>query len=112
MLPVPAESTAVPAPPEPFVPRTRLLAELDDEGSQVGLVCAPAGFGKTALLACWARVAASTIPVVWADFGGGADQRVWPVILSALTGCPAVPRDSALHELGRSGLSSTPAFGD
>ncbi len=55
MLPIPATSAAVPALPDPFVPRPRLLAALDADGADVVLVCAPAGFGKTALLAHWAR---------------------------------------------------------
>jgi LuxR family maltose regulon positive regulatory protein len=76
---------------------------LNEDGAQVALVCAPAGFGKTALLAHWARAAAPATPVAWADLGGGADQQIWPVILTALRACPAVPPDSALHEVGRSG---------
>ena len=46
----------VPRPPPGFVPRRRLAAALD-EGLARGrvLVCAPAGSGKTALLADWAR---------------------------------------------------------
>ena len=46
----------VPRPRPGFVPRQR-LAEALGEGLARGrvLVCAPAGFGKTALLADWAR---------------------------------------------------------
>ena len=46
----------VPRPQPGFVPRRRLVEALD-EGLARGrmLVCAPAGFGKTALLADWAR---------------------------------------------------------
>ena len=111
MRPEPAGRTAIPPLPEPFVPRARLLDELNDDGAHVVLVCAPAGFGKTALLTHWARASGPTIPIVWADLGGAADERIWPLILSALRACPAVPPDSALHEIGRSGSSShMPAF--
>ena len=46
----------VPGPRPGFVPRPRLAQRLD-EGADRGLVlvCAPAGSGKTALLADWAR---------------------------------------------------------
>ncbi len=48
----------VPGPQPGFVARPRLVEALD-EGLARGLilVCAPAGFGKTALLADWARLA-------------------------------------------------------
>ena len=46
----------VPRPRPDFVPRPRLADRLD-EGLSRGLVlvCAPAGYGKTVLLADWAR---------------------------------------------------------
>src|ERR1700751_1783145 len=46
----------VPRPQPGYVPRRRLVEALS-EGLARGrvLVCAPAGFGKTALLAAWAR---------------------------------------------------------
>lgn len=107
MLPIPP--TAIPALPDPFVPRSRLLAALQDDGGDVVLVCAPAGFGKTALLAHWARTAPPASPVVWADLHQGAEaaESIWQVIVLALTACPAIPADSALHELGRRGSSPT-----
>src|SRR5438105_4370967 len=54
----------VPMPPPGFVTRRRLAAALG-EGLAKGraLVCAPAGFGKTALLADWARGGGQ--PVAW-----------------------------------------------
>ena len=104
MPPVPPGRTAVPPLPIPFVPRARLLAALDDDGARrVALVSAPAGFGKTALLTHWARTNGPDIPIAWADLAGVADEDIWPVILAALRACPAVPPDSVLHELGRSG---------
>jgi LuxR family maltose regulon positive regulatory protein len=68
-----------------FVPRRR-LAEALDEGLARGrvLVCAPAGFGKTALLADWARRGAR--PVAWLslDDGDGDPVRFWRYALAAL----------------------------
>jgi LuxR family transcriptional regulator, maltose regulon positive regulatory protein len=60
----------VPWPVPGFVPRRRLVEALG-EGLARGrvLVCAPAGFGKTALLADWAR--SSGRPVAWLGLDGG-----------------------------------------
>ncbi|GGO17358.1 helix-turn-helix transcriptional regulator [Micromonospora parathelypteridis] len=45
-------------PPEPVVARPRLLRRLDEAGAgPVTLVAAPAGWGKTTLLATWVRLA-------------------------------------------------------
>ena len=50
-----------------FVPRPRLLGRLDEGlAQQVTLVCAPAGFGKTALLADWAQRGARSVAVAGA----------------------------------------------
>jgi|KBSSwiStaDraftv2_1062776.scaffolds.fasta_scaffold1660509_1 hypothetical protein len=53
---VPRVKITVPAFPPGFVPRPQLCAGLDAAAAaDVGLVCAPAGYGKTLLLADWAR---------------------------------------------------------
>ena len=61
-----------------FVPRPR-LAERLDEGLELGLVlvCAPAGYGKTVLLADWARCRER--PVAWLslDAGDNDPARFW-----------------------------------
>ena len=68
-----------------FVPRPRLVAALD-EGLARGrvLVCAPAGFGKTALLADWAR--GDGRPVAWLGLDGGDSDpaRFWRYAVAAL----------------------------
>jgi LuxR family maltose regulon positive regulatory protein len=70
-----------------FVPRRR-LAEALGEGLAKGrvLVCAPAGFGKTALLADWAR--AGGRPVAWLGLDGGDSDpaRFWRYAVAALEG--------------------------
>ena len=53
---VPQAKIAVPQLPPGFVVRAGLRADLDAAGgADVALVCAPAGYGKTMLLADWAR---------------------------------------------------------
>jgi ATP/maltotriose-dependent transcriptional regulator MalT len=82
----------VPQQPAGFVPRPRLLKQLD-EGLRRGLllVCAPAGFGKTALLAHWAS--SGRWPVAWLslDTGDNDPARFWRYVLAALeTACPGL----------------------
>ena len=75
----------VPGPRPGFVPRPRLADRLD-EGLRRGLVlvCAPAGSGKTALLADWARCAQR--PVAWLslDAGDNDPARFWRHTVAAL----------------------------
>jgi LuxR family maltose regulon positive regulatory protein len=75
----------VPRPRPGFLPRPRLVAALG-AGLARGrvLVCAPAGFGKTALLADWAR--GSGQPVAWLGLDGGDSDptRFWRYVVAAL----------------------------
>ncbi len=75
----------VPQPRPGFVPRQRLVEALG-EGLVRGrvLVCAPAGSGKTALLADWAR--GSGWPVAWLGLDGGDSDpaRFWRYTVAAL----------------------------
>jgi LuxR family maltose regulon positive regulatory protein len=75
----------VPQPQPGFVPRRRLVEALG-EGLLRGrvLVCAPAGFGKTALLADWARGGGR--PVAWLGLDGGDSDpaRFWRYAVAAL----------------------------
>ena len=75
----------VPRPQPGFVPRPRLVEALG-EGLARGrvLVCAPAGFGKTALLADWAR--GDGRPVAWLGLDGGDSDpaRFWRYVVAAL----------------------------
>jgi LuxR family maltose regulon positive regulatory protein len=75
----------VPRPQPGFVLRTRLVEGLNHGLAQgLILVCAPAGFGKTALLADWARRAQR--PVAWLslDQGDNDPARFWRHVVAAL----------------------------
>jgi LuxR family maltose regulon positive regulatory protein len=75
----------VPGPQPGFVARPRLVERLE-EGLARGLllVCAPAGFGKTSLLADWARCGGR--PVAWLslDAGDNDPARFWRHVVAAL----------------------------
>src|SRR5580658_9259529 len=75
----------VPRPRPGFVPRPRLTGRLE-EGLARGLVlvCAPAGSGKTVLLADWAH--RENRPVVWLslDTGDNDPARFWRHVVAAL----------------------------
>jgi LuxR family maltose regulon positive regulatory protein len=71
----------VPGPRPGFVARPRLAGAL---GGGLVLVCAPAGFGKTALLADWLRSGGR--PVAWLslDVGDNDPVRFWRHVVAAL----------------------------
>jgi len=67
------------------VPRPRLTGRLDEGlGNGLVLVCAPAGYGKTVLLADWAR--RGEFPVGWLslDAGDNDPARFWRHAMAAL----------------------------
>jgi ATP/maltotriose-dependent transcriptional regulator MalT len=75
----------VPRPQPGFVSRPR-LAEALGEGLARGrvLVCAPAGFGKTALLADWARGGGRPVAWLGLDAGDSDPARFWRYAMAAL----------------------------
>jgi LuxR family maltose regulon positive regulatory protein len=87
----------------------RRLGEGIDRGLEQGfvLVCAPAGFGKTALMADWAS--RSTRPVAWVslDAGDNDPNRFWRHIAAALNGI----QSGALAQEGLVPESGTPGPG-
>jgi LuxR family maltose regulon positive regulatory protein len=75
-----------------LVARPRLADQLDD-GLERGLIlaCAPAGYGKTALLADWAR--RGRRPVAWLslEVADNDPARFWRYVIAALDrACPGV----------------------
>ena len=82
----------VPGPRPGFVPRPRLADRLD-EGLRRGvvLVCAPAGYGKTVLLADWARRGQRPVGWLSLDAGDNDPARFWRHTVAALDGpCPGI----------------------
>jgi ATP/maltotriose-dependent transcriptional regulator MalT len=68
-----------------FVPRPRLAGRLaHTRGGELTLVCAPAGFGKTALVADWSQ--RDPRPVAWLslDEGDNDPARFWRHVAAAL----------------------------
>ncbi len=82
-----------PAPPASMLVRQRLVDRLvpllqPRNGSQLGLVTAPAGFGKTTLLSKVAiRGSEAGVPVAWCslDHSDANSFRFWSSVLSALS---------------------------
>src|SRR6185295_16007908 len=74
-----------PGPRPDFLPRPRLAERLDEALSRgLVLVCAPAAYGKTSLLASWARH--SRNPVAWLslDASDNDPARFWRHAVAAL----------------------------
>jgi LuxR family transcriptional regulator, maltose regulon positive regulatory protein len=75
----------IPVPPPGLVSRPRLTERLDEGlGRGLVLVCAPAGYGKTVLLAGWAR--RMRYPVAWLslDAGDNDPAQFWRHAVAAL----------------------------
>jgi LuxR family maltose regulon positive regulatory protein len=80
----------LPGPRPGQVSRPRLLARLDEGLAQgLVLVCAPAGYGKTVVLADWARRGGQPVrggQVAWLslDAGDNDPARFWRHVVAAL----------------------------
>src|SRR6266545_596747 len=97
-----------PRPQPGFVLRPRLVEQLNHGLAQgLTLVCAPAGFGKTALLADWAQRAQR--PVAWLslDPGDNDPARFWRHVAAALG---AVRLGIAEHVVPLLGPPPPPSF--
>ena len=75
----------VPRPQPGFVPRPRLVQALS-QGLARGrvLICAPAGFGKTSLLADWARSGGRPVAWLGLDASDNDPARFWRYVVAAL----------------------------
>src|SRR5688572_23476810 len=76
---VPGVKITVPQLPPEFVVRSELCAELDGGvPADVVLVCAPAGYGKTLLLADWSRTR-TAVDTAWVglDRDDNDPKRLW-----------------------------------
>src|SRR5258708_11768941 len=75
----------VPRPQPGFVPRARLVEALDEGlAGRLILVCAPAGFGKTALLADWTRRGQRQVAWLSLDAADNDPARFWRYAVAAL----------------------------
>ncbi|MEQ4726205.1 LuxR C-terminal-related transcriptional regulator [Nonomuraea sp. B19D2] len=85
------------------VGRSRLTTRLDDRSQRLAVVVAPAGWGKTTLLADWARrsVLARDTAVSWLTLDDSDDEphRFWTYLLSALRTANPALGDAALKAL-------------
>jgi LuxR family transcriptional regulator, maltose regulon positive regulatory protein len=85
---VPRRKVQLPRPSAAVVLRPRLDAVLDEATrGPATLVSAPAGFGKTLLVASWARREVIRRPVAWValDRADNDRQRLWSAVVAALT---------------------------
>jgi LuxR family transcriptional regulator, maltose regulon positive regulatory protein len=92
--------------------RPRLIDLLDAGTRQLlTLLSAPAGAGKTALLASWSSAGQPPGPLAWVslDAGDNDADRFWAHALAALCRSGAVPGDSPLRTL-RSASESSDSF--
>ncbi|WP_129670061.1 LuxR C-terminal-related transcriptional regulator [Phytoactinopolyspora endophytica] len=75
----------VPRPPPGFIPRQRLADQLEEGLSRtLSLLCAPAGSGKTALLADWCRRREQAVAWLSLDAGDNDPARFWRHVAAAL----------------------------
>src|SRR5829696_7451568 len=88
--------------------RSRLVQRLDEGmGRPLVLVCTPAGFGKTTLLADWA--ADATLPVAWLslDPDDNEPMRFWRYVVAALDRVVGGLGEQIVPLLGRGSGTST-----
>jgi len=110
----PPTKTSIPVAAGPLVERPRLcdalFTGLDSPDATFMVVSAPAGYGKTSLLAQWARIAVDDgVVVAWCDIDD--DDRdplvLWGSVLAALTAA-AHGNDAATRALGSLEVSMQP----
>lgn len=88
--------------PANFISRDDLRNRLADRSEKfpLTLVCAPAGYGKTTLLADWIENTDGA-DKAWVSLDGGDNDagRFWTAVLDAVRACASVPSDSPLRLL-------------
>jgi LuxR family transcriptional regulator, maltose regulon positive regulatory protein len=100
---IPAGKAAVPELPAEFVPRPRLRTSLDAApADQVVVVSAPAGSGKTLLLADWVR-ATEDRPTAWVSLDRDDNdlRRLWTAVVTSVLALPRAGRDPRLQRVAR-----------
>jgi LuxR family transcriptional regulator, maltose regulon positive regulatory protein len=84
-----ATKIRVPAPRPGWVSRPRLLERLRASSCELVLVCGPAGFGKSSLLADWVRRDERAVGWLSLDEGDNDPVRFWRHVAAALDGARA-----------------------
>ncbi|WP_369185037.1 LuxR C-terminal-related transcriptional regulator [Streptomyces sp. Y1] len=107
--------TTIPTSHVPLIRREPLLRSLDAAVTRpVALVCAPAGFGKTSLLADWATNGTSHRQgdVAWVSLDADDNDgfRLWTAILGALAQLSAVGEHCTLPRPAEAGQDIRPGF--
>jgi len=104
--PLIAVKHAIPPPRGTWVRRARLHESLCGSATRLTVVVAPAGWGKTTLLAHWAHDPAETRGVVWVSLDEADDDpvRFWTYVLTALRREVAGLTDAPLTALLTAGL--------
>jgi LuxR family transcriptional regulator, maltose regulon positive regulatory protein len=101
----------LPRPPAGFVARPRLVDRLDDGlARKLTLVSAPAGFGKTSLLADWSQRRASHVGWLSLDAGDNDPVRFWRHVAAALDRARPGIAGRVAPLLGSPGLASFEAL--
>jgi LuxR family maltose regulon positive regulatory protein len=105
---IPTSRTTVPELPPGHAPRRRLLERLGRAGGErLVTLIAPAGYGKTVLLADWLRRCGDRRSA-WVSVDPNDDVlRFRAALLAALTAVPDLPPDSPLREIGRPDRAAT-----
>src|SRR3954471_3802376 len=96
MRPVPSSKISIPELLPDLVHRTELLRQLDGV-ADVGLVSAPAGYGKTLLVAEWSR-ASTNVDTAWVRFDedDNDQRRLWSAVLASVARARARSVDGPL----------------
>jgi LuxR family maltose regulon positive regulatory protein len=102
-LAVPIEAKLhAPGPRHEWVERPQLTRYLTGSAARLVLVDAPAGFGKTTLVAQWRAGTAESHRFAWVSLDRGDDDpgRLWWYVASALQrACPEISGENILREL-------------
>jgi LuxR family transcriptional regulator, maltose regulon positive regulatory protein len=101
-VPVPKGKITVPRLPKEFVPRPALRERLDRAGPHdLILVSAPAGYGKSLLLADWAAHHPLRTAWVTVDTGDNDPRRLWTAVSAALAQSAAISADRQIQRWWR-----------
>ena len=88
---------AVPRPTGSRLHRSELLRRIESAGERLMLLVAPSGFGKTDLLAEWARTTDAQVAWVSCDQADGEPTHFWSRLTSSLAArWPTMGSDAAL----------------